>query len=59
MCSHDPIFGTNYNRILKNVSYEQAFTGYLALKCVNKDNKMHQYVFVRGMKVKASLAAAP
>ena len=25
MCSHDPFFGTNKNRILKNGSYERAF----------------------------------
>ena len=27
MCSHDPFFGTNKNRNLKNRSCEQAFTG--------------------------------
>ena len=26
MCSHDPFFGTNKNRILKNGSYEQVLT---------------------------------
>ena len=26
MCSHDPIFGTNKNRILKNGSFERTFT---------------------------------
>ena len=26
MCSHDPFFGTNKNRILKNGSCERAFT---------------------------------
>ena len=26
MCSRDPIFGTNKNRIIKNVSFERAFT---------------------------------
>ena len=26
MCSHDPFFGTNKNRILKNGSCEQALT---------------------------------
>ena len=31
MCSHDPIFGTNKNRILKNRSYEQAFKTQLSL----------------------------
>ena len=28
MCSHDPFFGTNKNRILKNGSCERAFTHY-------------------------------
>ena len=27
MCSHDPFFGTNKNRILKNGSCEQALIG--------------------------------
>ena len=32
MCSHDPFFGTNKNRILKNGSCERAFT--LHLECL-------------------------
>ena len=32
MCSHDPIFGTNKNRILENRSCERAFTHSVVLE---------------------------
>ena len=35
MCSHDPFFGTNKNRILKNGSCEQSFTSILYLSLQN------------------------
>ena len=33
MCSHDPSFGANKNRILKNGSCEQALTLIIMVKC--------------------------
>ena len=32
MCSHDPFFGTNKNRILKNGSYERVLSLFSVLK---------------------------
>ena len=46
MCSHDPFFGTNKNRILKNGSCERAFTLFAEhIICTDKLVLTHNFYY--------------